>query len=77
MTRNKITFKLLNSKGGYKLKKRNRHAHNITLRILKVEEEKKRNKLMNDPDYNPSDKHIFLHDIDLWRIRCYNIIGVI
>lgn len=76
-TNGKHSFILLKSKGKYKLKKRNKRSHMITLRILKVEEEKKRNKLNNDPTYNPSDKHIFLNNIDVWRICCYNHIGVI
>ena len=70
------TFRLLKRKDGYILKKKNRKAHNITLRELKREEEKKRHKLLYDETYNPSDKDLFYNNIDVWRIRCYNIIGV-
>jgi hypothetical protein len=28
-------------------------------------------------NYNPLDKEIFKNNIELWRIKCYNVIGVI
>jgi CDP-glycerol glycerophosphotransferase (TagB/SpsB family) len=74
---NNNTFRLLKSKDGYILKKKDRKAHNITIRILKIEEDKKRHKITYDTTYNPSDKQVFNNNIDLWRIRCYNLIDVL
>ena len=74
--KNSKSYRLLKSKDGHVLKKKNKKAHNITLRILKIEEDKKRHKILHDETYNPSDKYIFNNNIDMWRIRCYNLIGV-
>ena len=79
MTDNKhmiLTFRILKSKDGHKLNKRKGRAHNLALKQVRQQEEKKRNKLKTDKTYNPKDKDIFNNNIDLWRIRCYNVIGI-
>lgn len=70
-------FKLFSKRGEYVLKKKNTNAHKITLKVLIIEEAKKRNKILNDDTYKPSDLNTFINDIDTWRVRCYNAIGVI
>lgn len=70
-------FKLYDCKDGHILKKKKTtYAHKLTLKQLIREENKKRRKLINDITYEPSDKDVFINNLDVWRIRCYNLIGI-
>ena len=69
-------FKLYDCKDGHILKKKTAYAHKLTLKELIMEEKKKRRKLIYDKTYDPSDKDTFINNLDVWRIRCYNHIGV-
>ena len=75
MSKNEYT--ILKHKDGIYLMRRRKGAHKTALKVVKNEEEKKRQKIKTDSDYNPSDKDIFNNNIELWRIKCYNVIGVI
>ena len=70
-------YVIMKTKNGYKLNKQRVKVHNLRVRIVKEQEEKKRNLILNDPTYEPSDKTLFLNDIEAWRIKCYNIIGIL
>ena len=70
-------YGIMKIKNGYRLNKQRVKVHNLRVRIVKEQEEKKRNLILNDPTYEPGDKILFLNDIEAWRIQCYNIIGVL
>ena len=59
-----------------RLRRKNKTAHIFTVKTVKSEEEKKNNKLKTDPNYNPPDKDIFINNIEVWRIQCYNILSI-
>jgi hypothetical protein len=70
-------YNILKHKDGIYLIRRRKKAHKTALKFVKNEEEKKRQKINTDINYNPLDKEIFKNNIELWRIKCYNVIGVI
>ena len=70
-------YTILKNKNGYKLNKQRLKVHNLRVRVVKDQEVKKRNLFMNDHTYEPSDKMLFLNDIEAWRIQCYNVVGIL